>query len=417
MYIWLVTIGEPVPTTVTSENRLHRTGTLAHYLSGLGHRVVWWTSAFDHSSKKHIANEHSSIRLKPGLEINLIRGCGYQRNISLSRIRDHKQVAKVFAEWSKRAPTPPDIIIAAFPDIGLAAECVKYARLHSVPVLLDIRDLWPDIFAGVVPKILKTFVKLAVHGMNNAAIRALQGATGIIGISDGYLDWALRKAKLERRVTDIVLPLGYTRRIIRQDDIVKAEIDLRTAGVSPDKFICWFVGVFGKTYDLRPVIEAAKRMWASGDESVQFVLSGTGDQENLWRRLAKGLPNVVFTGWVNAARIEWLGRVSKIGLAAYVENAPQGLPNKVFEYLAFGLPVVSSLKGETAVLLESERCGYSYAAENSDSLLEILLHLKAHEGERIAAGTRAKALFDREYSTDVIYPKLLNHLEMLARNG
>ncbi|GAI08595.1 unnamed protein product, partial [marine sediment metagenome] len=50
MRIWLITIGEPLPSD-NNNDRLYRTGILAKLLIQRGHEVVWWTSTFDHVRK------------------------------------------------------------------------------------------------------------------------------------------------------------------------------------------------------------------------------------------------------------------------------------------------------------------------------------------------------------------------------
>ena len=71
-----------------------------------------------------------------------------------------------------------------------------------------------------------------------------------------------------------------------------------------------------------------------------------------WSKLAIGLQNVVFTGWVNKHELKYLSDIADIGLMAYSKGAPQGLPNKIFEYMSSGIPILSSLQGETEDFLK-----------------------------------------------------------------
>ena len=75
---------------------------------------------------------------------------------------------------------------------------------------------------------------------------------------------------------------------------------------------------------------------------IQFVISGDGEFGPRWRQLAAGLDNVVFTGWIGAHEINWLRAHAAVGLQPYAQGAPQGLANKLFEYLHAGLPIVAS---------------------------------------------------------------------------
>jgi hypothetical protein len=78
-----------------------------------------------------------------------------------------------------------------------------------VPVIIDVRDLWPDIFVDVVPFGLRTLMKIALYPLRKSARYVFNNCSGIVGISPGYLMWALGYANRPRRALDVVFPLGY----------------------------------------------------------------------------------------------------------------------------------------------------------------------------------------------------------------
>jgi glycosyltransferase involved in cell wall biosynthesis len=187
--------------------------------------------------------------------------------------------------------------------------------------------------------------------------------------------------------------------------------------VNPDKVVCWFIGTFGRTYELETVIRVARSLHEKGDDRAQFVLSGEGGRLEQCRKLADGLPNVVFTGWLNSTEIEWMMDVADIGLAAYVRDAPQGLPNKIFEYLAGGLTIVSSLGREAAELLDSTGCGLTYIAENPDSLMSQLTRLLDDPLLLSRMKTAARNTFDQKFSSRHVYKPYIELIESLGAKG
>jgi len=74
------------------------------------------------------------------------------------------------------------------------------------------------------------------------------------------------------------------------------------------------------------------------------------------------------------------------------------------------------LKGELEDLIRTEKIGLQYQAGNTDSLIEQIRWFTAHPEERKAMGRRARQLFEERFSADVIYPKLLEHLEKIVLN-
>jgi hypothetical protein len=147
--IWLVQIGEPLP--LNKKVRKLRTAILADRLVSRGHEVRWWASAFDHNLKVTLFPQDQELRLSPGLALHILKGCGYAGNISLSRYLDHRLIAAKFRRQAGRL-APPDIVVASMPCHHVAFEAVRYARCRNIPVLVDVRDLWPDIFLTKVRK-------------------------------------------------------------------------------------------------------------------------------------------------------------------------------------------------------------------------------------------------------------------------
>ena len=152
MKIWLLQASEPIP-IVNKEQRLLRMGIIAEELSKRGHEITWFANTFDHFQKKQLYKKDTTIKVKENYKLELIYAMGYKRNISLSRILNHKIIAKKFKKQAKKMEKP-DLIYASFPTIDYAEEAVKYGKKYNVPVVVDIRDLWPDIFKHNLPKLI-----------------------------------------------------------------------------------------------------------------------------------------------------------------------------------------------------------------------------------------------------------------------
>ena len=87
---------------------------------------------------------------------------------------------------------------------------------------------------------------------------------------------------------------------------------------------------------------------------------------------------------------------------------------KIYEYMAAGLPVLSSLTGETEELLQENQCGITYTPESAASFLAALTFLTANPSLARKMGISGRRLLEEQYSTEQIYPKLVDFLEALA---
>jgi glycosyltransferase involved in cell wall biosynthesis len=352
------------------------------------------------------------MQVKPGLELQFLHGVLYKSNISLRRFLNHWQLGRRFRRLACAAKRP-DVILVSFPTIELSDEAVQYGLQHQVPVFVDIRDLWPDEMMSRLPKALRWLGTMVLARLYYQTRRALRRATGIVAISESYLTWAHGHARRTAIASDQCAPIGYSRPNVVDD--VQAGIagrKLLRMGVREGAKIAWFCGTFVGSIDLATVIAAARIL--QDDERILFVLSGSGEREAQWRADSCGLRNVVFTGWIGPNEQEWLAKRAWIGLAAYKKGALMSLPNKLFEYMSAGLPIVSSLHGEAQQLLSAEDIGVTYEPGNPRHLADCLLELAANAARVEILAANAARAYAQHFNAASVYAKLARHLESSA---
>ena len=409
--VWLITIGEPLPTDPGGP-RLLRTGIVAARMHARGHEVTWWTSNFDHQRKLVRSTTPRSGSAPDGYRLELLAGHGYRSNVSLARIRNHREVARDFRSRAPHEPVP-DIILCSYPTIELCEAALEYGRSRQVPVVLDLRDIWPDSFLNLLPAALRPLGRLPLRGMFDASRRVLRDADSIIGITEGLVQWALDRAGRPRRESDASFPLAYESRLPAPADLERANKMWDSLGVSKASFTLCFFGTLGRQFDIGTVLSAARRL--SGGQ-VRFVICGDGDRLARYRRDAADLDNVLLPGWVDAASIRALMDRSAAGLAPYfcVTDFKLSIPNKAIEYLAGGLPVVSCLTGELQRLLDETGSGVTWTEGDPSSLVEAIEALRlAPDRQRRMADNAARA-YRARFVADVVYERLIDHLAEVA---
>jgi len=418
MRIWLVTIGEPLPTD-GCEERLFRTGILAELLAGQGHEVTWWTSAFDHVRKQHRSRRDQRIFSSAGYTIWLLHASGYSRNVSLRRIINHRKIAQKFRTLAPQQPLP-DVILCSWPTLELCAEAVRLGNLWRVPVVLDIRDMWPDAILDLAPDVLRPAARLALRRAYHDAQYAASHATALTGPTEKIVDWGLGFANRVRTSLDRAFCMGYRTPVASSGGEAEAKEFWRAHGIAddPSTFVACFFGAIGRHFEFETIIEAARRLEKS-TRRIRFVLCGDGPSLPHYRRLADDCQSILWPGWINAPKIRSLMRRASVGLAPYYSSwdFTIHIPNKPIEYFSAGLPVVSCLQGELADLLAVNECGLTYQNGSADDLIRALADCYDHPTKLTRMAEKAARLYRERFVAETVYGEMADYLSQVARLG
>lgn len=412
--IWLIKTGEPLP--IDGGNvRLYRMGMLAEVMSSLGYQITWWTSAVDHIKKRKRAEE-AVVQVAPNNKIVLLDSMLYKRNVSLSRIVSHAQMARNFRKLSSEFDKP-DIILCSLPIPDFCVEAIKYGKRNGVPVVIDIRDLWPDVFLDLVPKVLKIPFKALLYPMYRSVNNVLRNATAITGVTEEFVNWGIEKSRRDRTINDKSFPLGYKKKILTEYELENGGKYWADLGITNQTFNICFFGTLGRQFDIETIIEAAKIL-DQDQYQVKFIVCGTGDNLEYYRSLSAEMNNVFFPGWVGPEQIQSLMKLSSVGIAPYVNsnNFMMNIPNKIYEYISMGLPVLVGLEGKMKDFVTTYNIGRDYKHGDKDSLVEQILYLYNNRNELKGMSYNAGELYNNKYSADKIYSEMAKYLDIISES-
>ena len=99
--------------------------------------------------------------------------------------------------------------MASYPTIELCEAAADYAREHNVPLLIDIRDQYPDLYWENAPAPARGIVHLLCTWARRQASRALGGAIGITANGPEVVEWGLAYAGRKRGAFDRSLYMSY----------------------------------------------------------------------------------------------------------------------------------------------------------------------------------------------------------------
>jgi glycosyltransferase involved in cell wall biosynthesis len=411
VHIWFVEIGEPLP--FQQGQRLLRYGELTRVLARRGHEVTWWASDFSHQTRDFVGEPNSRVD-SDGVTLVLVHGTGYRRNTGLGRLRHVAVHARNLARLIGREQLP-DVIVTAMPTIEASLVVANFACKHDIPVIVDIRDEWPEDYVRWLPRPLRGIGRLALSGKFRDLRRVCRIAASLSSVTERQLAYGLKHARRAVGPTDAVFHTG-ARLAHLPSELVAARVSAwRARGLGSDDFICVFTGTMSHSRPLEATIRAVKKLALR--IPLKLVLAGRGDLEGRYRAMSVDCPNIVFAGWVDAVDMAALNEIADVLLAPYSPHYGFSMPTKIFDYLAAGRPLVSSCPGEAEALLARERVGVQIRVDDAAGIESALFGLFENPAERQDMGARARAVFEREFALENILERFGDHIERIAERA
>ncbi len=409
--VWLLRVGEALPTDEGNQ-RLLRMGLIAEELVKQGVEVTWWVSSFDHNKKEFRNVKDNPQIVNEKYKLIYLNGNGYKKNWSISRLLHYYKEKKDFFNKAKNEEKP-DIILASMPNIDLAQAAVKYGKKHNIPVVVDIRDTWPELYVDYAPQKIKWAIKAMIFPFKRQLSWTLSNATNIYATSDLFLEWGLNYAKRKQKKFDNYYYVSYPDTNI---EIVDADLEeWYSMGIEKDDIVLCFFGQFGHAVDIETVLKASLK--TVNNKRIKYVICGTGEKLESYKEIVGDNKNVIFPGWVNRKQICALGKISTAGLLSYVpnKNFENSMPNKFCEYLALGLVLLIQPHGMMKKLAEKNNCGFQY--NNEQELADILEKICNQEKSAInKMKENSRKLYEKEFRSDVVYKKMATDLIELSKN-
>lgn len=280
--------------------------------------------------------------------------------------------------------------------VGLPGIVARWVRRK--PFVLEVRDLWPEL-----PKAMGVIRNPAIlAALSILEWASYKSATRLIGLSPGIVEGITRRGIPTDRVKFV--PNGCD-----LDIFSSRASPWRPNGVAADDLLAVFTGTHGIANGLDAVLNAAAVLKDRGRTDIKILLVGQGRNKPMLqqRASAEGLCNVLFHEPVDKMRLSALIAGADLGLQllANVQAFYYGTsPNKFFDYIAAGRPVLTNYPGWVADLITANQCGYAVTPEAPDAFANALEAAAANRDALKKMGQNAQALaklrFDRDTLAD-----------------
>lgn len=396
---------------------LHRPFEFGKHFGVNGHRTTVFSASYLHYVDSNMIQDNTDYLTKRYGDVDavFVRTCGY-KNSGAKRVINMLQfglklpgIAKRYAQKTQK----PDVIIASSPHpfTMLAGLCI--ARMFGIPCICEVRDFWPEVFFfGGKLKASSILGRMLLAGERYIYTKA----DGITFLKEGdhtYITdqgWSVEQGGKIDMKKCIYVNNGVDMKLY---DERMAQFVYEDPDFENDKFTVVYCGTIRPVNNVDLVLDTAKIL---GDD-YRFLIFGTGNcVEALKKRITdEQIENVRLKGYVDNQLIPSILSHSSLNLLNYSGTAYNwsrgNSSNKLFEYLASGKPVLSTVKMGYDII-EKYNCGSSVKHTTPEEIAEKIRKIKELDVQDYAAlcsNARAAA-------NDFDIPKLSNkYLQEIGR--
>jgi glycosyltransferase involved in cell wall biosynthesis len=299
-----------------------------------------------------------------------------------------------------------DVVWGTSPPIFQGVTAWALARLKRAKFLFEVRDLWPAFAIAV--EVLKN--RLLIR-LSEWLERFLYRKADLVMVnSPGFREHVVQRGA--RRIA--LIPNGA------DISMFHPELDgqaIRNKFELSDKFVVLYAGAHGLSNDLGVVLEAASLLKDRSD--IRLVLLGDGkDKPKLQDQAAAlGLSNLLFLPPVPKEDMAQALAAADacIAILKPVEMYKSVYPNKVFDYMAAGRPVILAIDGVIREVVEEAQAGIFVQPGNPQAMAEAIQQLADLPDKGRQMGLNARKHIEQYFDRARLADRLENLLiELLS---
>jgi glycosyltransferase involved in cell wall biosynthesis len=368
--------------TPPTMNGLTRPYSFAVNMNDEGYNTSVFTASYLHYSDENLINDNTPYIVESHSDISFVFvNTPSSAKNSIARVKNMLtyvyRLFNVTNDYSKKNGNP-DIIIASSPHLLTMIAGILIAKKLNVPCICEIRDLWPEeIFTVGKAKeksILGKVLIAAEHWI-------YKKANALIFTKEGDTDYLKERGWLTEQGGDIdIEKCHYINNGVDITSFNQQNIDssLDDDDLLSDKFKVVYTGTIRPINNVGNILDAAKLL--KHHKNIQFLIYGDGNQLGMLReRIAnEDISNVKMKGYVNKKYMPYILSKSSINILNYSQsmyNWSRGnSSNKLFEYMASGKPIISTVKMGYCPL-NKYKCGLSLEKDTPQNLAETIMEI------------------------------------------
>ncbi len=316
----------------------------------------------------------------------------------------------LFAPWLLRRKKFDVIFVYAPSPVLQAIPAIFVAWLKRCPLALWVQDLWPESLSATGHVQNRTILWLV-----GLVVRYIYRHTDLILIQSKAFEAPVRKLapvaliRYQPNSVDAVFSTAS------ENPISVPAVDGLDAG-----FCVMFAGNIGKAQGVSIIVETA--LLLKKHSEIHFVVLGDGSERErmLSEAQQKDLTNLHLPGSFPVASMPGFMDKASALLVTLVDKDifATTVPNKVQAYLAAGRPILASMNGEGARLIEESGAGFASSAEDARALADNILKLyRLAADDRQKMGNNGREYYQKHFDHDLLIDQLIGYLQTVSTDG
>lgn len=371
--IWIIN-HYAIPPSIGGLNRHYY---FAKELISRGYNVRIFTSSAIHNTDINMIENDvlfSDISVD-GITYTYIKSSSYKGN-GLARIKNMFGFAFLVQKIKKHFSTEkPDIIYTSSPDLFTAFSAEILAKRLNIPCICEIRDLWPLSIVEYKNMSPRNPIIVALYMLEKWIYRK---ASALIFTMEGGKQYVIDKKWNKKIDTNKIFNVNNGVDLERYEDNINEFVIDDSDLNNEETFKIIYCGSIREANNIGLLVDVAKKF--GNEEKIQFIMFGGGEDIEKYRQRCENenIKNVVFKGQVNKKYIPYILSKSNLNILNY-KNVNTwkygGSQNKMFEYMASGKPLLSTIKMGYS-LIERYNCGVEIEEQNIENIYLAINNIK-----------------------------------------
>jgi glycosyltransferase involved in cell wall biosynthesis len=351
-------------------------------LKKYGYNTTVFSASYLHYSNENLIKDNQLYLIENDSEIPFVFvNTPSSANNGLNRVINmfvfYKNLFKTVKNFTKNSEKP-DLIIASSPHPLTMIAGLKIAKKYNIPCICEVRDFWPEVFfMGDKLKENSIIGKLLIKGEK----WIYKNANAMIFLKEGDVNYITdKKWDIEQGGDIDIKKCHYINNGVDLESFNNQLEDevLHDNDLNNGKFNIVYAGAIRPVNNVGNLLDAAKLL--ESYDNIQFLIYGDGNELEYLRSRVKNekIKNVKLKGYVEKKYMPYVLSRSSVNILNYSQskyNWSRGnSSNKLFEYMASGKPIISTVKMGYCPL-EKFECGLSLESDTPEELANAVMEI------------------------------------------